>query len=173
MGTPLPAGSFLALDEPDLRFLRCLRLPVRLGCLACLEELDRDWPWLEGVCGDDEVGCGVVLVLVVLGLSGTLECEGEVEVELDVVVEDELVEVLDDEDVVAEVNVVAELEAVGGLVVVVVMVVVVVVLLLLLDDGVVWLVQVIVSETTSERCRSGFKRCRSGITPGVASIGTC
>lgn len=86
-GTPLPDGR-LALDEPVLAFLWLVRW-------ALVDELEVDWLWLEDFCGDDELGCGVVLVVVVLVLPGALECEGEVEVELELVVEDELDE-LDD-----------------------------------------------------------------------------
>jgi hypothetical protein len=128
------------------------------------------------------VGSGVVVVVVVVVfvLPGGLECKGEVEVELEVVVVDEVLDdddgveevvvvvvvVVVDEVVVAEVvDVVEELEDVRGLGVVMVVVVVIVVVVPL-DDGVVVVVQTIFSETTAGRCRSG-------ITPGVASTGTC
>jgi hypothetical protein len=176
-GAALRDGG-LALCELFLRlsFFR----GARLWCLAFFDDFDGDWPWLEGLCGDDELGCGVVLVVVVLVLLGTLACEGEVEVELEVVVEDELedddgvevvvvvVVVVEVEvvavDVVEVVDVVEELEAVSGLVVMVVVVVVVVVVAP--EDGVVDVVQTIFSKMAAGRCRSG-------ITPGVASTGTC
>lgn len=81
----------------------------------------------------------VEVEVVVLLRVGAVGCEGEVEVELDVVVVDDE---LEEEEVV----------------------VVVVIVVLVEDELVAGVVQVIVSETTPERWRSGM-------TPGVASTG--
>jgi hypothetical protein len=99
LGTPLPEGR-LALDDFFLPRLARLLWPWWFA---------GDRPWLEGFCGDDEFGCGVVFVVVVLVLPGPLEREGEVEVELGVV-EDELEE-LDEGGLLVVVELLDELGA--------------------------------------------------------------